>query len=155
MQRYLRLLGALVAGALIAVPTALAGSDNGSNSDYVPSTFSVKQDQLRQQALAMQAKGLIPADSKVGKVAKGQYVQLAREGEDSIFTILVEFGTATNTAHHGGHLPVPGDTAPAPLHNQIPKPDRSVDNSTIWTSNFDRAHYDQMFNGSGESFSKG
>jgi immune inhibitor A len=148
MQRYLRLLGALVAGALIAVPTALAGSDNGSNSDYVPSTFSVKQDQLRQQALAMQAKGLIPADSKVGKVAKGQYVQLAREGEDSIFTILVEFGTATNTTHtHAGdktHAPVAGDTAPAPLHNQIPKPDRSVDNSTIWTSNFDQTHYNNL-----------
>ena len=29
-------------------------------------------------------------------------------------------------------------------HNQIPKPDRSVDNTTIWTSDFSRAHYQQM-----------
>ena len=27
------------------------------------------------------------------------------------------------------------------MHNSIPKPDRTRDNTTIWTANFDRQHY--------------
>ncbi|MBM0126304.1 immune inhibitor A domain-containing protein [Pimelobacter simplex] len=36
--------------------------------------------------------------------------------------------------------------------NEIPEPDRSVDNSTYWVPDFDKAHYDEMFMGDGESF---
>ena len=32
-----------------------------------------------------------------------------------------------------------------PLHNEIPKPDRKVDNSTMWDSNFDRRYYENMY----------
>ncbi len=79
---------------------------------------------------------------KVVKLAKGQYVELAREGEDSILTILGEFGTAQATDHpasHGAHGGTPG-----PLHNTIPKPKRSVDNSSIWRKDFSEAHYENL-----------
>ena len=32
-----------------------------------------------------------------------------------------------------------------PLHNQIPKPNRKVDNSTIWDSNFNHKYFDNMY----------
>jgi len=32
-----------------------------------------------------------------------------------------------------------------PLHNQIPQPDRTVDNSTLWQKDYNRAHYDNMY----------
>ena len=60
-----------------------------------------KQEALRQVALEKLAKGEIPAGTKVGKVAKGQYVELAREGEDSILTVLGEFGNAINPRYGG------------------------------------------------------
>ena len=43
----------------------------------------------------------------------------------------------------------PSDGTPqqydGPLHNQIPAPDRSVDNSTLWQPDYDRAHYEDMY----------
>ena len=74
-------------------------------------------------------RGQIPQGAKVGKVAKGQYVQLTREGEDSIFTVLGQFGNQIN--------PTYGGTA-GPQRNQIEEPDRTTDNTTIWTSDFSR-----------------
>jgi len=43
-----------------------------------------------------------------------------------------------------------GETGP--LHNQIAQPDRATDNSTYWVPDFNTAHFDELFNGSGESF---
>ena len=50
-----------------------------------------------------------------------------------------------------GHR-IPGRTPPpqpqrfdGPLHNQIPEPDRSVDNTTLWQPDYDRAHYEDMY----------
>ena len=83
----------------------------------------------------MQVQGKIPRDAKVGKVAKGQYVELAREGEDSIFTIIGQFGNAVDTRFGG---------APGPVHNQIPQPDRTVDNTTIWAPDFSQAYYKNL-----------
>ena len=39
--------------------------------------------------------------------------------------------------------PITGGT-PGPLHNQIPQPDRSVDNTTIWTSDFTPAYFENL-----------
>lgn len=86
----------------------------------------------------MKIEGKIPKDTKVARVAKGQYVELAREGEDSIWTVLGEFGDGVAT-HHGGH---PGPAGP--LHNEIAEPDRNVDNTTIWTSDFSEQHYEEL-----------
>ena len=56
------------------------------------------------------------APDKVHQVAKGQYVELAREGEDKIWSVLGEFGT---------QIVNPKVVHPVRLHNQIPAPDRS------------------------------
>ena len=60
-----------------------------------------------------------------------------------IFTTLAEFGTQTK--------PAQGGTA-GPLHNTIAEPDRTQDNSTYWVDDFNQAHYNELFNGKGESY---
>jgi immune inhibitor A len=83
----------------------------------------------------MEAAGTIPAGSKVGKVAKGQYVKLAQTGHSNIFVILAEFG---NLQRYGG--------TDGPLHDQIPAPDRNVDNTTIWfDGGYGPQHYQQLY----------
>ncbi len=77
------------------------------------------------------------------KLATGEYVEFPVERSDKILTLLGQFGTA--------NVPAQG-TDPGPLHNEIAEPDRAVDNSTEWTPDFNKAHYDEMFNGDGESF---
>jgi immune inhibitor A len=74
-------------------------------------------------------------DHRSHRVGLRHYVELEREGEDTIWTIIAEFG---NTIH-----PVTGGT-PGPIHNQIPEPDRSVDNTTIWAPDFTKDYYENM-----------
>ena len=132
------LLGALVVVLCVGVgastagsgPAPKAGEQTPRGADSLPNPLAEKQAALRATALAMQAKGQIPQGAKVGQVAKGQYVQLAREGEDSIFTIIGQFGNQINATY--------GGTA-GPQHNQIPQPDRSVDNTTIWAPDFSKS----------------
>ena len=117
----------------VAIATAVAGAAGAGTSRSadpqvkqhdLPSPLSEKQRALRAQALELQAKGKIPKGAKVGKVAKGQYVQLARTGEDSIWTVLGEFS----------------DFA----HNQIAEPDRTQDNTTIWEPDFSQSYYENL-----------
>ena len=61
------------------------------------------------------------AFGKTHEVARGQFVELVREGEDPVWTLLGEFSD----------LP----------HNNIAEPDRSVDNTTYWVDDFSRQHY--------------
>ena len=91
--------------------------------------------------MVLEGKAKPVGKNKVVKLAKGQFVELAFEGEDQILTLLGEFGTQqANT--HPSHPPHGG--TPGPLHNQIPKPDRAVDNTTIWVEDFSQAHYDNL-----------
>jgi len=147
MRKGMRLLGALAVCAVIVVPSALSASEPGRTatasavSDYLPSPQGEKQSALRQAGLEQKLAGKISANTKVAKVAKGQYVELAREGEDSIWTVVGEFGTQQATHNHGALGNISHGGTPGPLHNQIPKPDRAVDNTTIWTADFSRQHY--------------
>jgi immune inhibitor A len=143
---------ALLAGALAVVLSVGVGASMAGGSaavaadpavrakDNISSPLAEKQAALHAQALEMQAKGQIPKGAKVGKVAKGQYVELTREGEDSIFTVLGQFGNAVS--------PTYGGTA-GPQRNQIPEPDRTTDNTTIWTSDFSKDYYDNLLFGEG------
>jgi immune inhibitor A len=88
--------------------------------------------QRARQKIALEERLNGKAKGKTLQVAKGQFVQLGREGEDSILTIIGEFGTQIN--------PVTGGT-PGPLHNQIPEPNRQVDNVTIWAPDFSQNYY--------------
>ncbi len=116
-------------------------------SDNLRPPLAAKQDALRQKALEMRLEGKAAAQKSVVKVAKGQYVQLDREGTDKIFAVIVEFGDEQypNPIFQGP--PPDGSTTDVtgPRHNEIPEPDRSVDNSTLWQADYDRAHYEDMY----------
>lgn len=117
----------------------------GNKSDNLHSPQADKQNAARTRAQEMVLKGQVTpqGDNKVVKVAKGQYVELARVGEDSILTILAEFGSGTPTHTHSGSPLNHGGPA-GPAHNQIPAPDRSVDNSTIWAPDFSESYFENL-----------
>lgn len=133
---------AMTAALLPTPPVSAASGDStlpdavGYNTDDVPHELGQKQRSLRRQAMEMVVKG--KAEGPVVEVAKGQFVELAREDEDLIWTVLGEFGDAESPFGilQGG--------AEGPLHNQIPEPDRAVDNSTIWEPDFNEAHYEEL-----------
>ena len=88
-----------------------------------------------------------------GAPAEDQYVELAREKTDKIFVVLAEFGNdarirATRTRTRRRRSPGRRG-ATGPLHNEIPAPNRAVDNTTIWQPDYNRAHYEQMYFGTG------
>ena len=119
-----------------------------SKPDNRPGPMTKMQDRLRQKALAMLDNGsaTLRQRSQGGATVNlggGKVVEFPVNKQDTIFTILSEFGD-TGSGKLG--------TTPGPLHNTIPQPDRTSDNSTYWVSNFSKAHYEEMFNGDGESF---
>ncbi len=92
-----------------------------------------KSDPMTENLLELREKGLDASlngkayGKKTYQVARGQYVQLAREGEGAIWTVLGEFA----------------DLA----HNSIAEPDRAVNNTLIWETDFSRNYYlDILFN---------
>ena len=128
-------------------------------SDDLKSPLSDKQRALRETAVQQVIKGTAKIETKGGQqvinVGKGKYVQYAVNREESIFTILSDFGDSAKSAVTGGKA--------GPLNNQIPEPDRdwggpskkansTDDNSTYWINNFDQAHYQDLMFGPGESF---
>ncbi|WP_076259562.1 immune inhibitor A domain-containing protein [Intrasporangium flavum] len=121
------------ASAVTAANGKGAGAQQGRDNPAHP--LGKKQDSLRTKGVQMKLSGKLAADAKVAKVAGGQYVELAREGEDSIWTVTGEFGTQSSTSFGG---------LPGPMHNQIPQPDRSVDNTTIWAPDFSSDYYEKL-----------
>ncbi len=147
MRKIVSVLGSFVllfamAGPSLAAPPAKDGGNaaDAPKVDNLPSPKADKQAALRTAALdkVMQGEAKAKGKNKVVKMAPGQYVELARQGEDSIFTVLGEFGSLDSP--YG----VLQSGVPGPVRNQIPEPDRSVDNSTIWTSDFNQAYYEDM-----------
>jgi immune inhibitor A len=149
-----RLAVLITAGAMalsLAAPVG-AASPNGKadskahKSDNLQSAAQKKQAKLKQTALNMVLKGQAkPAGkNKVVKVAKGQYVELAFEGEDQILTLLGQFGNGQPTHNHGALGSINHHGTDGPLHNRIPEPDRSVDNTTIWAPDFSQSYYDNL-----------
>ncbi|WSQ71807.1 immune inhibitor A [Streptomyces xinghaiensis] len=119
--------------------------------------FSERQKAQResalQQVLSGEAKTTKRGASRVVKLDRGKYVELAREKTDKIFTILVEFGDKVDETTmfdpdgpDGPEEPFPkyGGT-PGPLHNEIAEPDRAVDNSTEWREDFDREYFQDLY----------
>jgi len=129
---------AMAAGIAAPVSAAKPGADSiKSASDNLSSPLADKQAALKQTALqnVLNGKASPKGKDKVVKVAPGQFVQLAFQGEDQILTVLGQFGNSIN--------PVTGGT-PGPLHNQIPQPDRSLDNTTIWAPDFNKPYYESL-----------
>ena len=134
----------------MAAPLAIKGDkDNQGKSDDLKHPLSEKQRAKRQKALDMVLKGQATPQgkNKVVQVAKGQYVELARESTDRIFVILVEFGNERypNAIFSDANSDGTPQRYDGPLHNQIPQPDRSVDNTTLWKPDYNTAHYEDMY----------
>ncbi len=135
--------GVLAAPAATAAPTA----DDASGAprlDNRPGPLTDRQDARRKAAQRLILSGQAAPDADgVVQLGPDKYYQAAVTGTDRVFTILSEFGDSGS-----GKL----GTTPGPLHNQIPEPDRTVDNSTAWVADFTSAYYRNLFFGSGESF---
>ncbi|MFL6003409.1 MAG: immune inhibitor A domain-containing protein [Nocardioides sp.] len=119
-----------------------------SKPDNRPGPKTKQQKRLRTKALAMLQSGSAKLKAQPGggstvELSNGTAVEFPIDKEDKVFTILSEFGDQGS-----GKL----GTTPGPLHNEIPEPDRSVNNSTAWVRDFNTAHYNEMFNGAGDSF---
>ncbi len=88
------------------------GADQAPKSDNLTNPMAEKQSALRTRALdkVLNGKANPTGDNQVVKVGKGQYVELAREGEDSIWTVLGEFGDQASNPdlrRHGGRRTAP------------------------------------------------
>lgn len=106
-------------------PALALGPDNFERQAKVDDRLdplTQNQRDLRQKALEAKLKG--KAYGKKHEVARGQYVELERQGEDPVWTVLGEFADFT--------------------HNSIAEPDRNVNNTTIWEPDFDRGYYQNM-----------
>jgi immune inhibitor A len=118
-----------------AAPAAVSGAsdqpDAVQKEDNRPDPLTTQQLKLKEQALEAKLNG--KAYGKTAEVARGQFVELEREGEGVLWTVLGEFADLQ--------------------HNTMPEPDRAYDNTTIWVPDFSRDHYmDMLFaEGPGES----
>ncbi len=155
------LLATALQGPAEAAPPAEPGSANEqastkSRADDRPDRMEGRRRQLVKQGAEMVLTGKRQVEdrngSKAVRVAPGQWAQYGLQASDQLLSFLVEFGGSTK----GKKGSTDGSTS-GPLHNQIPAPDRTTDNSTYWKADFNRQHYmDMFFNGmadqGGESF---
>jgi len=161
--------------ALAKTPASLAPVPSDVEvvpSDDLPNPLEAKRRELREEALTGVLSGQYHAEQRgastvvkirdrkpdrrgrLGGLFKDRYVELARQKTDKIFVVLAEFGDER-------HPDFPDqDTDPAtpgpirfdgPRVNEIPEPDRSVDNSTVWRPNFSREYFEELYFGEGES----
>src|SRR5262245_40152257 len=126
--------GATVAGAAKRGAAPYDGPATGQSD--LPGPLGLKQRELRKQAVQLKLQGKIAKDAKVAKLGTGkkgkaqrtseatntQFVELARTGEDTIWTVLAEFGDQVATHNHGALGVINHGGTPGPLHNAIPEP---------------------------------
>ncbi|WP_189080261.1 immune inhibitor A domain-containing protein [Mangrovihabitans endophyticus] len=162
-----------VASAAPPVDTIPAKASKKAPVDDMPNPLEEKRRELRQEAVNGVLKGTVKAqkrgastvakvgktqgagltDRKVAKAGKDQYVELSREKTDRIFVILAEFGNERHPDYPDvdSDPSTPGPTTfDGPLHNSIPEPDRSEDNTTVWQADYNQAHYQDLYFGKGK-----
>jgi immune inhibitor A len=158
MKNLARAIGAACAIALLALPAAgLGAAEKGTGGKGLAEEqrsfvhdlkgpLTDEQDALHEKAVQLRLEGKAKGEKvKIGK----RWVELTREDTDKIFVVVAEFG---NTRHASFPDTNPDGTPASdaltfdgPEHNKIPEPDRSVDNSTLWQPDYDRAHYEDMY----------
>src|SRR6476659_10889410 len=130
--------GAVTGAAASAAPSS---SGNAAPSDSLTPKWRAKFEERNQKAIEKRLRKGGRGDSvKVGKHAFGR---VAQQGTDKIFVVLAQFGDTQHSAYAGQ-----ADDAQrvnGPLHNQIPRPDRTEDNSTLWQKDYDQSHYQNMY----------
>jgi len=156
--------------------TVLGEPQAASPSDSLPDPIADKQAELRKAAVSAvlqgEAKPQQIGNSTVVKVGESeraataaqgtkraqkakkvdQYVELTRENTDQLFVLLVQFGNKRdpNYPDQDTNANIPGPTRfDGPLFNQIPQPDRAVDNRTGWNAHYGKAYYQDLYFGNG------
>ncbi|MEU4804664.1 immune inhibitor A domain-containing protein [Actinosynnema sp. NPDC023587] len=161
---------ALATAGITIMPVAAAAAPDTttdtvqSRPDELPHPLEDKRRALRQEALAKVLTGEATTEKrgastvvKVGskdkkngqKAAKvDQYVELEREKVDKIFVVLAEFGDERHPQYPDQDTS-PGTAGPVrfdgPAHNEIPQPNRGVDNTTIWQADFSRQYFQDLY----------
>jgi len=100
----------------------------------------------------------ISGAKKPGGGTTDEYVEVGREGTDKIFVVLAEFGNQRSAAYPDvdSDPATPGPTTwDGPLHNAIPQPDRTLDNSTNWNPNSSRDYFQNLYFGNGGTIGAG
>jgi immune inhibitor A len=159
--------------APVASPTD-ATAERGVDDD-LPNPLEDKRRALRQEAVAdvvsgrakVEKRGVSTvlnlgrtfgtgtgtAGGKLPEHGKDQYVELAREKTDKIFVILAEFGNERHPDFPDKDVD-PNTAGPVtfdgPLHNRIPKPDRTLDNTTNWQPSYPADHFRKLYFGTGK-----
>ncbi|MDM7988997.1 immune inhibitor A domain-containing protein [Arthrobacter sp. zg-Y877] len=129
----------------VQAPGAFSGAPgaegNAAKADDRSDPAADERRQLNQQAIEKVIRGEAPVQAKGGsksvQVAPGQWAEYGLEDSDQILSFLIDFGDQVDP-----RFPAAG---PGPQHNEIPQPNRAVDNSTYWEPDFDRQHYLDMF----------
>ncbi|WP_229399309.1 immune inhibitor A domain-containing protein [Micromonospora okii] len=142
----------------------------------LPDKFEDKRRALRQEGLSEVLSGRAKAQKingstvvKVGETAgsaaaaagarsakagkKDQYVELARERTDRIFVILAEYGDERHPDYPDKDInpDIAGPrTFDGPQHNEIPAPNRAVDNSTVWQADYSADYFRELYFGKGK-----
>ncbi|MBM7077872.1 MULTISPECIES: immune inhibitor A domain-containing protein [Micromonospora] len=159
------------------LPSAAPSVAEPANADHdLPNPLETKRRALRQEGLSEVLSGKAKAQKingstvvKVGKTqaagknarttasgvaqTQDQYVELGRERTDKIFVILAEFGNERHPSYPDQDTApaVPGPTRfDGPLHNEIPAPNRAVDNSTVWQADYNADHFRKLYFGTGQ-----
>ena len=132
---------AIVPVVSAAPPTPVPLADDpsfASDTDDAAHPLGTVQREAKALAVEAQLHGKSDGDDDdlTHRVGLKHYVELDRLGEDKIWTLLTQFGTNQHPSYPNGLL--------GPLHNQIPQPDRTVDNTTIWTSDFSKAYFESL-----------
>ena len=161
------LVGASPLTAAASPPAAAPPADTSvaaPKSDELPNPAEDKRRALREEAVQQVLTGEATATKTEGstvvrlqgKAREGKkqdkFVEIAREKTDKIFVILTEFGDQRDPAYPDQDTDptTPGPSVfNGPLHNAIPQPDRSVDNSTVWQADYDRAYFQKLYFGTG------
>ncbi|MGB2568796.1 immune inhibitor A domain-containing protein [Micromonospora citrea] len=158
------------------MPAAAPSAAEPAHVDHdLPNPLETKRRALRQEGLSEVLSGKAKAQKingstvvKVGKTqAEGrsartfgastptqdQYVELSREQTDRIFVILAEFGNERHPSYPDQDTD-PDTAGPTrfdgPLHNEIPKPNRAVDNSTVWQEDYSADYFRKLYFGEGQ-----
>lgn len=156
----------------VNTPTATPSNVVPPSIADMPNPLGEKRRELRERAVSDVVSGrLTPERRGVSTVAKvgetpeagvagraagatrDQYVELERETTDRIFVILAEFGDERHPSYPDvdSNPNWPGPLFfDGPRHNEIPEPDRSVDNSTIWRADYSAEYYRHLYFGAGD-----
>jgi immune inhibitor A len=142
----------------LKVANAASARSDRDRGHVQEETWKLAKERQAQRDAAFQRKleGKRPYPAGVGPAKR---VPLTLEGTDRVFVILAEFGDlrhplfcdakAVQPPTAPQPCTYPSDGTPqqfnGPMHNQIPAPDRSVDNSTLWQPDYTREHYEDMY----------